>query len=324
MTVDRRGVAAERSGMTSPRVTQAYIDWLVHLTGMYSLTDWLKSWPLALLPHHLLSAIIRAVTRWRIRWLKNLLIRAFIAHFRVDMTEAAETRPEDYPDFNSFFTRPLKPGMRPQPEPLDAIACPVDGAISQIGKIEAGVLLQAKGRDFSLVDLLGGNRERAAAFAGGIFTALYLSPRDYHRIHMPCSGQLTETVFIPGRLYSVAPHTTRAIPNLFTRNERQVNLFATPAGPVAVIMVGAIFVSSMETVWEGVIQPGGSGIRCRNYDNSDAPAIQLQRGAEMGRFNMGSTVILLFSRGQAEWLPGLQAEQPVRTGQELGFIGSKS
>lgn len=291
---------------------------------MYSLTDWLKSWPLALLPHHLLSSIIRAVTRWRTRWLKNLLIRAFVSRFKVDMSEATGARPGDYPDFNSFFTRPLKPGVRPQPDSPDAIACPVDGAISQIGNIDAGALLQAKGRDFSLVDLLGGNRERAAAFEGGIFTTLYLSPRDYHRIHMPCTGQLTETVFIPGRLYSVAPHTTRAIPNLFTRNERQVNLFATPAGPVAVIMVGAIFVSSMETVWEGVIRPGGSGIRYRNYDDRDAPGIELLRGAEMGRFNMGSTVILLFPPGQARWLPGLQAEQPVRTGQELGFFGPAS
>lgn len=290
---------------------------------MYSLTDWLKSWPLALLPHHLLSSIIRAVTRWRSGWLKNLLIRVFVWHFRVDMSEAIEEQPGNYPDFNSFFIRSLKPGVRPQPEHEDAIACPVDGAISQIGNIESGSLLQAKGRKFSLVELLGGNRERAAAFEGGIFTTLYLSPRDYHRIHMPCSGQLTETVFIPGRLFSVAPHTTRAIPNLFTRNERQVNLFATPTGPVAVIMVGAIFVSSMETVWEGVIQPGGSSIRCRQYNHQDEPGVQLQRGTEMGRFNMGSTVILLFSQGQAEWLPGLQADQPVRTGQVLGYLGSK-
>ena len=291
---------------------------------MYSLTDWLKSWPLALLPHHLLSSIIRAVTRWRSGWLKNLLIRVFVWHFRVNMSEAIEEQPGNYPDFNSFFIRSLKPGVRPQPEHEDAIACPVDGASSPIGNIESGSLLQAKGRKFSLVELLGGNRERAAAFEGGIFTTLYLSPRDYHRIHMPCSGQLTETVFIPGRLFSVAPHTTRAIPNLFTRNERQVNLFATPTGPVAVIMVGAIFVSSMETVWEGVIQPGGSSIRCRQYNNRDEPGVQLQRGAEMGRFNMGSTVILLFSQGQAGWLPGLQADQPVRTGQELGFFGSES
>ncbi len=291
---------------------------------MYSLTDWLKSWPLALLPHHLLSSMVRAVTRWRISWLKNLLIRAFVCHFRVDMSEAIEARPENYPDFNSFFTRPLKPGMRAQPEQPDAIACPVDGAISQIGNVEAGSLLQAKGQNFSLVDLLGGDRDRAAAFAGGIFTTLYLSPRDYHRIHMPCSGQLTETVFIPGRLYSVAPHTTRAIPNLFTRNERQVNLFTTPNGPVAVIMVGAIFVSSMETVWEGAIRTGGSGVRCLDYRDHHRPAVELQRGEEMGRFNMGSTVILLFSRDQAGWLPGLQADQPVRTGQVLGYLGSKT
>jgi len=285
---------------------------------MRSLTDWLKSWPLALLPHHLLSSIIRAVTRWRIVWLKNLLIRIFVNHFRVDLSEAAETRPGNYPDFNSFFTRALKPGARPPPEQHNAIACPVDGAISQVGDIEAGSLLQAKGRSFSLVDLLGGDRQRAALFEDGIFTTLYLSPRDYHRIHMPCTGQLTETVFIPGRLYSVAPHTARAIPDLFTRNERQVNLFTTPTGPVAIIMVGAIFVSSMETVWEGIIRPGGSAIRCQNYASHHEPGVQLQRGDEMGRFNMGSTVILLFSRGQATWLPGLRADQPVRVGQVLG------
>ena len=287
---------------------------------MYSLADWLKSWPLALLPHHLLSGMVRAITRWRIVWLKNLMIRAFVRHFRVNMSEAVESGPAGYPHFNSFFTRPLKPGLRQQPGEKSAIACPVDGAISQIGEIEAGALLQAKGRHFSLVDLLGGDTERAAAFRDGIFSTLYLSPRDYHRIHMPCSGQLTETVFIPGRLYSVAPHTTRAIPDLFTRNERQVNLFATAYGPVAVIMVGAIFVSSMETVWEGVIEPGGATIRCRKYSNAGEPGIQLQRGAEMGRFNMGSTVILLFSRDQAEWLPELHADQPVRVGQELGYF----
>jgi len=286
---------------------------------MVSLTDWLKSWPLALLPHHLLSSGVRAVTRWRIPWLKNLLIRAFVRHFRVDLSEASETRPGNYPDFNSFFTRSLKPGMRPQPGRKDAIACPVDGTISQIGTIAAGTLLQAKGRHFSLIDLLGGDAARAVPFQDGIFTILYLSPRDYHRIHMPCSGRLAETVFIPGRLFSVAPHTTRAIPDLFTRNERQVNLFTTANGPVAVIMVGAIFVSSMETVWEGVIDPG-PGIRYGKYHDRDTPGMRLQRGDEMGRFNMGSTVILLFSKGQAEWLPGMHADQPVLTGQEMGVI----
>lgn len=287
---------------------------------MYSLADWLKSWSLAPLPHHLLSGIVRVITRSRIIWLKNIMIRAFVSHFRVDMSEAVEARPAGYPDFNSFFTRPLKPGLRPQPGNKSAIASPVDGAISQIGEIEADTLLQAKGRRFSLIDLLGGDAGRAAAFQGGIFSTLYLSPKDYHRIHMPCSGKLTETVFIPGRLYSVAPHTTRAIPNLFTRNERQVNLFATANGPVAVIMVGAIFVSSMETVWEGVIEPGTATVRSRSYGTAGEPEKHLQRGDEMGRFNMGSTIILLFSRGQAEWLPELDAEQPVRVGQELGYF----
>jgi phosphatidylserine decarboxylase len=290
---------------------------------MYSLADWLKSWPLALLPHHLLSGLVRVITRSRIAWLKNLMIRAFVRHFRVDMAEAVVAEPSGYPDFNSFFTRPLKPGLRAQPENESAIACPVDGAISQIGKIEADTLLQAKGRYFSLVDLLGGDEARAAAFRNGIYSTLYLSPRDYHRIHMPCTGQLTDTIFIPGRLYSVAPHTTRAIPNLFTRNERQVNLFATAHGPVAVIMVGAIFVSSMETVWEGVIEPGNATVRCRSYAMAGEPDISLHRGDEMGRFNMGSTVILLFSGDQAEWLPELTAEQPVRVGQELGYFRQK-
>ena len=284
------------------------------------LTDRLKSWPLLVLPHHLLSSIVRAVTRWRVDWFKNLIISAFIRHFRVDMSEATDSSPEHYPDFNSFFTRSLKPGVRPQPDMPDAIASPVDGRISQLGTISDGCLLQAKGRDFSLIDLLGGDAERAQAFQGGKFATLYLSPRDYHRIHMPCDGRLMETVFIPGRLFSVAPHTTRTIPNLFTRNERLVALFETSSGPMAMILVGAIFVACMETVWEGVIQPSRQGIRIRTFNTSNAEKIRLQRGDEMGRFNMGSTVILLYGPEQADWNPDLAAGQPLRVGQTMGNV----
>ena len=283
-------------------------------------TDWLKSWPLALLPHHLLSRVVRAATRWRIRWWKDLLMGLFIRHFRVDMSEAVHAEPGDYPDFNSFFTRALRDGVRPQPAEPSAIACPVDGTISELGRISGERLLQAKGRHYSLVDLLGGNREQAKAFRDGRFCTLYLSPRDYHRVHMPVEGKLRETTYIAGRLFSVAPHTTRAISGLFTRNERLVAMFDSGHGPVGVILVGAIFVACMETVWDGVVQPAGRGIEVRHFGTGTDNPVHLQRGEEMGRFNMGSTVILLFPPGRAEWLNDLRAGQAVRFGQTLGYL----
>ncbi len=283
-----------------------------------NLTDWLKSWPIAVLPHHLLSGIVRAATRWRTVWWKQLLIGWFVRRFRVDMTEAKDPDPGHYPDFNSFFTRALNPAARPLANLPQAIVSPVDGHISQIGRISDGRLLQAKGRDYSLVTLLGGDEARARAFQGGSFATLYLSPRDYHRIHMPCSGRLLESIYIPGRLFSVAPHTTRAIPGLFTRNERLANLFDTPTGPMGLVMVGAIFVACMETVWDGVVQAQGHGIQTRQYNSADGPRIELHQGDEMGRFNMGSTVILLFGPGQAHWLEDLAADQPVQMGQLIG------
>ena len=283
-------------------------------------TDWLKSWPLALLPHHLLSRVVRAATRWRVRWWKNLLTRLFIRHFGVDMSEAMQTDPAAYPDFNSFFTRALRDGVRPQPDEPAAIACPVDGAISEMGRISDGQLLQAKGRHYSLLDLLGGNREQADAFQDGLFCTVYLSPRNYHRIHMPVEGSLRETTYIPGRLFSVAPHTTRAISGLFTRNERLVSMFDSGQVRVGVILVGAIFVACMETVWGGVAEPAGADIEVRHFGSATGDTVNLLRGEEMGRFNMGSTVILLFPPGRAEWLEGLQAGQPVRLGQTLGYL----
>jgi phosphatidylserine decarboxylase len=287
-----------------------------------ALTDWLKSWPLVVLPHHLLSGIVRAAARWQTAWWKNLLINSFIRQFRVDMTEAQDPDPGHYPDFNSFFTRALNSAARPLADQPQAIVSPVDGRISQIGSISDGRLLQAKGQDYSLVTLLGGSEERARTFHGGSFATLYLSPRDYHRIHMPCTGQLTESIYIPGRQFSVAPAGVRTIPGLFSRNERLATLFDTPSGPMALVMVGAIFVACMETVWDGVVRPTGPGIQERQYHTGPGSGIELRQGDEMGRFNMGSTVILLYGPGRVRWLEGLAAEQPLRMGEIIGYFQS--
>ncbi|MGD2111842.1 MAG: archaetidylserine decarboxylase [Gammaproteobacteria bacterium] len=283
------------------------------------LQDALKSWPLALLPHQLLSHAVRRVTRWQMPWWKNLLIRSFIRRFGVDMSEAEQPDPAAYPDFNSFFTRALRAGVRQQPEDAAAIACPVDGRVSQAGGITGDRILQAKGHDYSLTALLGGDPARATAFTGGRFVTLYLAPRDYHRIHMPCKGTLRETTYVPGRLFSVAPHTTRAIPGLFARNERLVALFDTPGGPMAVVLVGAIFVSCIETVWGGVVNPRrGMALHTTRFDGPARAPVTLGRGAELGRFNMGSTVILVYGPGQMAWTDALLAGQAIRTGQTIG------
>jgi phosphatidylserine decarboxylase len=284
-----------------------------------SLPDKLRSWPLVLLPHQLLSHTVRRATRWRAAWWKNLLIHAFIRHFGVDMREAGQPDARAYPDFNSFFTRALRPGARSQPDDPAAIACPVDGRVSQAGVIEGDRILQAKGHDYSLTALLGGDAARAAQFTGGHFATLYLSPRDYHRIHMPNTGTLLETTYVPGRLFSVAPHTTRAIPGLFARNERLVALFQTPAGPMAMVLVGAIFVSCMETIWGGIVNPRrGMKLQTMHFDGPGMVPIELQRGVEMGRFNMGSTVILLYGPGQLAWTDPLLPGQAIQTGQAIG------
>jgi phosphatidylserine decarboxylase len=289
-----------------------------------SLLDQLKSWPLLILPHQLLSHMVRHATRWRSVWWKNPLIKQFIRRFDVDMSEATAVNAEDYADFNSFFTRALKPGARSFPQDLHAIASPVDGRISQIGDITDGQLIQAKGHNYSVNSLLGGDTEQAASFDNGKFATLYLSPRDYHRIHMPCQGKLLETSYVPGRLFSVAPHTTRVIPGLFARNERLVSLFETAAGPMALIMVGAIFVSCMETVWGGVVNPS-MGMRQKRdrYDLKDSPVIDLARGDEMGRFNMGSTVILLFGQNRINWDKSLVAGTAVQLGQQLALLSEQ-
>lgn len=281
--------------------------------------DYLKSLALYPLPHHLLSRLVFAMTRARIPVWKNLLIDGFLRRYRVDLSEAQQSDPHAYPDFNGFFTRALRPGARPIADRPGDVCCPVDGTVSQAGMISAGRLFQAKGRDYSLVQLLGGSQERAAPFAGGCFVTLYLSPRDYHRVHMPCTGRLQETIHVPGRLFGVSPHCVRAIPNLFARNERLVSIFDSEAGPLAVIMVGALFVASLETVWSGTVTPL-PGRRGGIVDYRSATPIQLHRGQELGRFNMGSTVIVLFAEGRVALDPGLNPEAPVRMGQRLGQI----
>jgi phosphatidylserine decarboxylase len=273
-----------------------------------------------LLPHRALSRIVYWATRWTWRPWKNFLIARVIRSYRVDMAQARIEDPIAYPTFNAFFTRALKPGARPQPVDASAIACPADGRISQIGTIttDAGGharLFQAKGFDFTAAELLG-SEAAAQPYAGGAFVTVYLSPRDYHRVHMPLAGTLRETVHIPGRLFSVAPFSVNAVPRLFARNERLVCHFDGDRGPFAVVMVGAMLVSSVQTVWGGLeIPPYASAITRRSWRGQ---AIRLERGMEMGRFNMGSTVIVLVPPGRAAWDDGLAPEAAVQVGQSIG------
>lgn len=286
-----------------------------------SLNDRFRNLPQYLLPQRLLTRLTYRLTRMQTPWLKDRLIRWFAGHYQVRLAEALEPDLRAYPDFNAFFTRALKPGVRPI-APGDRVACcPVDGMISQIGKAEADTLLQAKGRNFSLTALLGGDPERARPFQGGSFITLYLSPRDYHRIHLPLAGRLREMVHIPGTLFSVSPLTTRMIPELFARNERVVTLFDTPAGPMALVLVGAINVASIETVWAGAITPPlGTSISYWSYPANGEDAVRLDKGAELGRFNMGSTVILLFGPNALRWGAELRAGTTVKMGQRLGKV----
>jgi len=277
-----------------------------------------------LAPHHLLTRWMYRLTRVTAPWFKDRQIRWFIRRYQVDMGIAAQSDPLTYPDFNSFFTRPLKAGARPIVTDPQAIACPADGAVSQLGDAENGRLLQAKGHYFDLLSLLGGSQARAQAFENSRFVTVYLSPRDYHRVHMPLAGRLREMVYIPGRLFSVSPRTTRAIPALFARNERLVTIFDTAIGPVAVILVGAMFVAGIETVWSGLLAHGKRPLEWRYGAGQQGQEITLERGAELGRFNMGSTVILLFPPDRVELAPALTQNAPVKVGELLATINAGS
>ena len=275
-----------------------------------------------LLPHHLLSSIMYLIAHSEWKPLKDFIIKNIIDIYDVELDQAADPEPTNYRSFNDFFTRELKPDARPIASGKDVLASPVDGVVSQAGKIEQGRIFQAKGHDFTLNELVGGDPKSAGLFADGNFATIYLSPRDYHRIHMPITGTLIKMTHVPGRLFSVSPSTTQNIPRLFSRNERIVNLFDTEAGPMAMIMVGAIFVSSMDTVWAGTVTPKSRRTTSWEYGRKSTAAIKLKRGQEMGRFNMGSTVILLFGKDAIELAPELQPEAKLQMGQKVGTITS--
>ena len=266
------------------------------------------------LPHRVLSGLARRLAYSRHPRLRRWLIDNVTSRFGVDLSEALESDPRAYESFNAFFTRALRPGVRtPDPDPR-ALLMPADGRVSQCGDIRDGRIFQAKGFDFTAAELLG-DASAAAAFDGGVFATVYLSPRDYHRVHMPWSGRLRETVHVPGRLFSVGPAAVNAVPRLFARNERLVCHFECDFGPMAVVMVGALLVSGVETVWSGIEIPQyGRRIAVKDYTRQ---RIELPRFAEMARFNYGSTVIVLLPPGVASLADRLGPEVAVRLGERL-------
>lgn len=281
-----------------------------------TIKETLTTLPQYVLPHHTLSQLMSKLTHCENKLWKNLFIKQIIRHYGVDMSEALEPNIDTYASFNEFFTRQLKPEARPIANEPGAIVSPADGVVSQAGQIKDGEIFQAKGKSFTATQLLGGDGERAEAFKDGSFATIYLSPRDYHRLHMPLTGTLKEMIHIPGRLFSVNAATTNSVPGLFARNERVAAIFDTEAGPMALVLVGAIFVSSVETVWHGVVTPPTiEKVRTWQYE-TDAP--QLNIGEEMGRFNMGSTIIVLFGKDKADWQADFTADSPVKLGQLIG------
>lgn len=276
-----------------------------------------------LAPHGLLTRLMYRATRIRTLWFKRWQINWFIRRYGVDMSIAEQVDLEAYPDFNTFFIRALRTGARPLPNDPKAMVCPVDGVVSQAGRIEQGRLYQAKGHGFTLPHLLGGAKQYAEMFNGGIFATLYLSPKDYHRVHMPCDGTLRGMTYVPGKLFSVAPRTTENVHGLFARNERLIMLFDTACGPMAVIMVGAMFVAGMETVWTGLVcQTHCEGPRHWNFEERAEPLF-VARGDEIGRFNMGSTVIVLLPPDCAELAPEILPNVSVRMGQTFASLTRK-
>ncbi len=273
-----------------------------------------------LLPQHLLSRAVGWLARSEIPWIKGPFIRVFAGHFDVNMQEAAEPDVEAYPSFNAFFTRALTAGARPLAEGDDALLCPADGSISQLGAIEAGQLFQAKGHHFSCAELLG-DVQRAKDFEGGSFATVYLSPRDYHRVHMPVAGDLSAQTYIPGALFSVNQVTAEHVDRLFARNERLVCYFDTKQGPMAMVLVGAMIVAGIQTVWSGQVAPPPREPRTVNYKHAP-DGINLRRGEEMGRFLLGSTVILLFPKDTVSWESRFTAGSPTRMGERLGTLHS--
>ena len=274
-----------------------------------------------LLPQHALSRVVLAATRIRTRWIKDALIGAFLRGYRPELSDAAEPDANAFESFNAFFTRALRDGARPIAAAGDAIACPVDGTMSQAGRIDGTQLLQAKGHQYSLDALLAGAAPGwAAQFRDGQFATIYLAPYNYHRIHLPLEAELKESWYVPGRLFSVNAATAEDVPGLFARNERVVLLFEGACGPFAVILVGALFVGSMATVWHGDVTPRRGRLPQRLALNPSGVATRQPKGAELGRFNMGSTVILLFGKDRVDLGEACRAGTVVRMGQALGSL----
>lgn len=279
--------------------------------------DRLAVWPQYLMPKQAMTSLAGALARRPLGGLTQAAIRRFVARYGVNMAEAAEPDLAHYATFNDFFTRALRPDARPlAPEGL---LCPVDGAISQFGPIERDQIVQAKGHRYSTTALVGGDEELARCFEDGFFATLYLSPRDYHRIHMPCAGRLRRMIHVPGALFSVNPATARGVPGLFARNERVVCVFdgehQGQSFPLGMVLVGATIVGSMATVWHGIVNPPRPGVlRDWRYDDRD---IRLERGAEMGRFLLGSTVVVLLPRGEARFNPAWAPARAIRMGEPM-------
>ena len=280
------------------------------------MSDRLAVLPQYVLPKRALTQFAGALARRSLGDFTQYKIRRFVARYGVDMSEAAEPDLTRYLSFNDFFTRALKPGVRPLAQ-ADFV-CPVDGRISQLGAIDGEQLLQAKGHVYSTTALLSGDVTEAARYRDGSFATIYLSPRDYHRIHMPCAGRLRSMVYVPGDLFSVNPTTARGVPGLFARNERVVCLFDGAHGPFALVLVGATIVGSMATVWHGVVNPPRAR-HIRRWDyTGQQPPIELQAGDEMGRFLLGSTVVLLFPKDTLRFAPDWAPSRPVRLGEAMG------
>ena len=279
------------------------------------MSDRLAVLPQYLLPKKAITSFAGLVAGSAMGGVTTAIIRRFIRRYSVNMAEAANPEPASYPTFNEFFTRALKDGARPL---ADAHwVCPVDGAISQFGAIERDQIFQAKGHHYSTRALVGGDTELAARFQDGQFATLYLSPRDYHRIHMPCDGRLLRMIHVPGDLFSVNPVTARGVPGLFARNERVVCEFEGPLGPFVLVLVGATIVGSMATVWHGQVNPPRSG-RLREWRYADRE-LRLRQGEEMGRFLLGSTVVALFPQGSVRFDPGWTPGRAVRLGEAMAF-----
>ena len=272
-----------------------------------------------LLPHHLLSRGVGLLAQNHL--LRKLFIRTFIKRYKVDLSQAKIQDVGKFENFNAFFTRELQADARPLSTAQGAIVCPADGEVSQLGDIADGNLLQAKGKHYSCESLLAGDARMAALFQSGKFATIYLSPSDYHRVHMPMAGILKKTIYVPGKLFSVNQTTAESVPNLFARNERLVCLFTTAVGPMAVILVGAMIVAGIDTVWAGEVCPmaGERDIQITDYSNQ-IPAVQLPLGGELGRFRLGSTAIVLFQHGAMKFESSLEATSSVAMGQLLGQV----